>query len=142
MPMKISERFAAMAEVPTQIKAITVISVSAVIIAVIAVESGGNPQLKGSAGEIGLMQLTQAALTDVNNYYGFVFSQADLKNPIPNILAGTVFLRMQYHRMGNWYDAIRAYNAGEAGAKSSPTKSKTYAEKVNFYWNIAKSQGY
>lgn len=102
---------------------------SEIISAVAWVESGGRMNAIGGAGEIGIMQLKQIAVNDVelNKLGEFPNWRKDSKD---NIFAGTAFLRLQKNRVGNWEDAIRAYNQGEAGAKRYPERADEYLNKV------------
>ena len=59
------------------------------ILGIIAQESGGNPEAKGSSGEVGLMQLTYPAYVDS----GVTFPFDDLVIPEKNIEAGVKYLK-------------------------------------------------
>ena len=85
--------------------------------AIVAVESGGYPLAVGSVGERGLMQITRAALDDVNRRYGLDLKWEEMFAEIPNLYAGSYYLKLQHERLADWEDAIRAYNAGERGAR-------------------------
>lgn len=91
------------------------------VLAVIWQESYGNPSARGSAGEIGLMQLKDVAAIDVG------FRSAPWA-PEANIFVGTAYLALQTDRMGNVYDGLRAYNQGEGGARAG--KGFSYADEV------------
>lgn len=95
----------------------------------ILTESSGNPGARGSAGEVGLMQIRPVAVADlVDN--GLWPSYAVPTDAAGNILAGARFLALQRRRMGNLPDAIRAYNAGAAGARNNPNAGRDYFRKV------------
>lgn len=87
-----------------------------IIGAIVVVESGGDVLAVGSAGERGLMQLTEVALKDVNNNSGTNFNFSQMFSSIQNLAAGSLFYELQLSRLKNAEDAIRAYNCGEAGA--------------------------
>lgn len=93
------------------------------ILAVILTESSGVHDAVGSVNEVGLMQLTDPAV--VEGFY-----QENYSEPAQNINAGTEFLRIQYDRTGDWFDALRAYNAGYEGSKGNKNIAKNYAQKV------------
>ena len=99
-----------------------------IVAAIVAVESAGYPLAVGAAGERGLMQITPAALQDVNRYYGTDYTFDQMFSGILNLYVGSLFLKLQYQRMGNWQDAIRAYNAGERGAREG--RGYEYLERV------------
>lgn len=101
------------------------------IAAVIMVESAGNPLAKGAAGERGLMQLTPGAIDDVNENFGTNFTFDSMFAAKANMLAGTHYLKLQLKRFTLTANAIRAYNAGEKGAKSG--KSFDYLQRVKRY---------
>jgi len=98
-----------------------------VILSMIQQESSGRPDAVGSVGEVGLMQLRDMAAQDVG------LSKAPT-DPVENIRAGTRFLDLQHERMGGgvqkFFDGIRAYNAGAAGARRSPNLGRSYALDV------------
>lgn len=92
------------------------------VLAVIWQESAGVPTARGSAGEIGLMQLKDVAAQDAG-------WNAATWEPRANIFQGASFLALQIDRMGgDVYDGLRAYNQGEAGARSG--KGHAYAQSV------------
>lgn len=91
---------------------------SNIVAAVIKVESNGDPTITGDNGKArGLMQVQKPALNDVNRYFSTKFNWGSMYMASENIQVGTLFLKLQHKRLGNWRDAIRAYNAGENGAK-------------------------
>ncbi len=93
------------------------------VLAVIWQESAGVETAKGSAGEIGLMQVKNVAAEDA----GFNSAPWD---PRSNIFVGTAYLALQIRRMGNIFDGVRAYNQGETGARRSPSAGFQYAKEV------------
>lgn len=94
------------------------------ILAVIWKESSGIASAKGSAGEIGLMQIKEVAAEDA----GFNSAPWD---PGANIFVGAAFLALQIRRMGgDVYEGLRAYNQGETGARRDPSKGAAYARDV------------
>lgn len=101
----------------------------ALIKAVVWRESRFNPQARGSAGEIGLMQLREIAArewAEANGVRGF--QNEHLLNPHTNLLAGTWYLKKWRDRSPHPDDplpfALAAYNAG-------PTKAREWAQEVN-----------
>lgn len=107
------------------------------VLAMIDQESGGNPNPSdGSAGEVGIMQVKQGALTDVINIQHLPFKTLDqIRDVETNIQYATAYLALQFDRVGgNEYDALRAYNQGYAGMdrtdKGQLEKGKAYAKSV------------
>jgi soluble lytic murein transglycosylase-like protein len=84
------------------------------IIAHIIVESRGNPNAVGTAGERGLMQLKPGALKDSNKVSKAVFGFVEMFDPEKNIIAGTAYLAWieRYFFPGDWDKVSRAYNQG------------------------------
>lgn len=80
------------------------------IYAVIAQESSGQPELRGSSGEYGLMQL----MPGTAQMLGYTGDMNQLiTNPALNIDLGTKYLRKQLDRYGGSVpDALASYNAG------------------------------
>jgi len=114
------------------------------IYAIIAVESGGDPDLPtGLAGEVGLMQITKPALDDINRLLGTPFTMKDLKAPYANILIGTGYWKRCY----NYYSgqpnqedlAFRAYNAGFTGVERG--KSNNYLNKIKSWLKLIVEMG-
>lgn len=103
------------------------------ILGIIAVESNGNPEAIGSAGEIGLMQLKEIAVRDVYENLG-VNVENWKTGPYDNILAGSYFLKLQKKRSGSWDVAIRSYNQGFEGQKNNELAT-VYLNKVNSFIN-------
>lgn len=94
------------------------------VLAVIWQESAGIASAKGSAGEIGLMQLKDIAARDAG-FAGAVWE------PKANIFIGAAYLALQIRRMGgDVYEGLRAYNQGETGARRDPKKGAQYAREV------------
>ena len=92
-----------------------------VFLALINTESGGNQRALSSAGAVGLTQLMQGTADDLG---------VNRDDPFDNLLGGGRYLRQQLDRFGNYYDALRAYNAGPTRAANDPTAGAGYASKV------------
>lgn len=97
--------------------------------AVIAVESGYNPQAVSAKGAIGLMQL----MPDTARRYGI----GNLRDPLQNLLGGASYLRDLLKLFNNDVSlALAAYNAGENavlrhGSRIPPNRETTaYVPKV------------
>jgi len=83
------------------------------ILAIIANESGGDPNAKGSSGEVGLMQLTYRAFLDAKDHAKLKFSFDDIKDvPENQIESGTAYLDWLYSRLQSLEATIKAYNIG------------------------------
>lgn len=98
----------------------------------IAVESAGDPNAIGSVGEVGLMQMTAVALTDVNNVY-FAhdpYTLEDLKNPVHAINAGVAYLAYLFDRLFDYDKTSMAYNVGIGGLTSNKTKAAEYLTRI------------
>ena len=89
--------------------------------ALIFEESWFRTDVRGTAGEIGLMQVSMAAATDYTTHKGFLpFSKARLLEPELNIDIGCWYLRRSIDRYANTPHpvlfALLRYNAGEVRA--------------------------
>ena len=94
--------------------------------AVISVESNYQPNIVGSAGEIGLMQIKPATA----RMLGYSGSVAGLYNPETNIKYGIKYLAMaQDLGGGSTCGTILKYNAGHAAKRMNPVSS-AYCAKV------------
>ena len=84
--------------------------------AVMAVESGYNPNAIGSVGEIGLMQI----LPSTARMLGFVGSNADLAVPATNIHYGVTYLAQAWRLAGgDLCTAVMKYRAGHGETRFS-----------------------
>jgi len=94
--------------------------------AVISVESNYKPDARGSAGEVGLMQIKPATA----RYIGYEGSVKGLYDPETNIRWGMKYLG-KAHKLGGGTTCgtILKYNAGHAAKKMNPTSAR-YCEKV------------
>lgn len=100
-----------------------------VAMAVLWQESAGNPNARGSSGEVGLMQLKEIAVKDLQLRK---FGKFDgwKNNPEQNIRAGTAYLALQKENTGNWFEAVKAYNQGFKGKDQNPVKANNYLKEV------------
>lgn len=95
----------------------------ALITAIIAIESGFDPEARSSKGALGLMQLMPATARQ----YG-VFN---LRNPSENITAGTQhFKKLVDTHNGNIALALAAYNAGDGSIKKNAKRIPPYPETM------------
>lgn len=108
---------------------------AALVHAVIAAESGYNPDAVSPKGAIGLMQIMPATAGD----YGIDAADA-LFDPKTNVEVGTRHLNRLMRKYKNIRQAIMAYNAGE-GALARANGAVTYSETrlytmrvINNYW--------
>ncbi|MCD7110753.1 lytic transglycosylase domain-containing protein [Rhizobium sp. DKSPLA3] len=94
--------------------------------AVIRVESNFNPKARGSAGEIGLMQIKPATA----RMMGYDGSRAGLFDPETNIKFGMKYLA-KAHRLSGGFTCgtILRYNAGHGATRMNPV-SRRYCGKV------------
>jgi soluble lytic murein transglycosylase-like protein len=94
--------------------------------AVISVESNYRPNMLGSAGEIGLMQIKPATA----RMMGYTGSAGGLFNPETNIKYGMKYLGVAHQLSGGTTcGTILRYNAGHAARHMNPV-SATYCSKV------------
>jgi soluble lytic murein transglycosylase-like protein len=94
--------------------------------AVVRIESNFNPKARGSAGEIGLMQIKPATARSM----GYSGSKKGLYDPETNIRYGMKYLSMA-HELGGGETCgtILRYNAGHGAKRMNPV-SKRYCGKV------------
>lgn len=94
--------------------------------AVVRVESNYRPNVTGSAGEVGLMQIKPATARAM----GYGGSVKGLYNPETNIKFGMKYLA-QAHKLGGGTTCgtILKYNAGHAAKRMNPVSS-AYCSKV------------
>ena len=97
--------------------------------AVVRVESNFNPKARGSAGEIGLMQIKPATA----RMMGYRGSTKGLYDPETNIKFGMKYLAMAHDLGGGTTcGTILKYNAGHGAKRMNPV-SKRYCGKVQRY---------
>ena len=109
----------------------------ALVLAVIAVESGGRTTAESSKGAQGLMQLMPATAAR--------FGVADSLSPLENIRGGVAYLDWLLGEFGG--DAVLAlagYNAGETAVKSHDgvppfAETRDYVPKVLAAFDVAKA---
>lgn len=114
----------------------------ALVKAVIWRESGFNPRVVGRAGELGLMQVREAAAYEWAAAERItVFDHADCVDPVTNILAGTWYLRNALRRYRGADKpacfALADYNAGRGNVlkwQSGPatTNSAAFLTRIQF----------
>lgn len=94
--------------------------------AVVKVESNFNPKARGSAGEIGLMQIKPATA----RMMGYSGGKAGLFDPETNIKFGMKYLAEAHELSGGFTcGTILRYNAGHGARKMNPV-SRRYCGKV------------
>lgn len=107
----------------------------ALVLAVMAVESGGDPTAKSGAGAQGLMQL----IPDTAKRFGV----SDTMDPVQNIKGGIAYLDWL---MGNFNRdplmVLAAYNAGEGAVAANGgvppyAETRDYVPKVLAAWKVA-----
>jgi soluble lytic murein transglycosylase-like protein len=94
--------------------------------AVVRVESNFNPKARGSAGEVGLMQIKPATARTM----GYDGSRAGLFDPETNIRFGMKYLA-KAHRLSGGFTCgtILRYNAGHGATRMNPV-SRKYCGRV------------
>lgn len=107
----------------------------ALVLAVIGVESAGNPQAVSPAGAEGLMQLIPATAER--------FGVTDAKDPAQNIRGGVAYLDWLMDRFdGDPLMVLAAYNAGEGAVERNGgvppyAETRDYVPKVLAAWQVA-----
>lgn len=97
---------------------------SALLMAVIDVESGGDPQAVSPKGATGLMQLMPGT--------GERHGASNLFDPRQNIAAGARYLRELTRQFGALPLVLAAYNAGEGAVQKYGGQIPPYAETMNY----------
>ena len=107
----------------------------ALVLAVIGIESAGNPEAVSSAGATGLMQLIPATAER--------FGVTDSTDPVQNIRGGIAYLNF----LMNTFDrdpvlVLAAYNAGEGAVAANNgvppyPETRDYVPKVLAAWTVA-----
>jgi soluble lytic murein transglycosylase len=114
----------------------------ALVKAVVWRESRFNPRVRGTVGEIGLMQVGKAAAEEwaQAEHMGF-FQHGDLYDPAKNTMAGTWYLRKMLHRYMNTDNpvtyALADYNAGRGNVLRwnkgvAATNSLVFLKQMDF----------
>ncbi|NYH15304.1 lytic transglycosylase domain-containing protein [Paraburkholderia bryophila] len=97
---------------------------SALLMAVIDVESQGNPRAVSPKGATGLMQLMPAT--------GARHGASDLFDPRQNIAAGARYLKALIGQFADLPLALAAYNAGEGAVQKYGRQIPPYVETMNY----------
>jgi soluble lytic murein transglycosylase-like protein len=97
---------------------------SALLMAMIEVESGGNPQAVSPKGATGLMQLMPGT--------GQRHGASNLFDPRQNVAAGARYLRELTRQFGELPLALAAYNAGEGAVQKYGGHIPPYAETMSY----------
>jgi soluble lytic murein transglycosylase-like protein len=101
---------------------------TSLVLKMIGVESEFNPQARGSAGEIGLMQLKppDAEWVAKERKLGAI---EDLADPRQNVLLGMNYLQMLSKQFGGLEQGVEAYNVGPT-AYAKGKRNPNYVRKV------------
>ncbi len=110
--------------------------------AIVAVESGGNPEAVSIAGAIGLAQVMPQYHSQRAAKYG-----GNLADPQTNLMVAAEILAENYQRYGSWDKAVAAYfgaidaRGNITGAKDAyGTSGPQYVSQVLAYWNQLKGR--
>lgn len=107
----------------------------ALVLAVIGIESAGNPEAVSSAGAVGLMQLIPATAER--------FGVEDSSDPVQNIKGGVAYLDWLLEEFDNDpLMVLAAYNAGEGAVRDNGgvppyAETRDYVPKVLAAWQVA-----
>lgn len=129
----------------------------AMVFAVIKAESNFDRYAKSSKNARGLMQITAAALEDINRMLSEDYTLKQMYDPEINIRCGVAFLSVLYRKYENYDTAFAAYNAGQGNVDKwlSDTRysydqhqlyyipfkeTKNYVKKVNHYYQEYQKQ--
>jgi hypothetical protein len=86
----------------------------------------------GTSGEVGMMQINTAAISDVNRFFGTNYTRESLRGSGEiSIHVAATYLHLLRKRL-SLFDSIRAYNGGTTGILKSRTLSRGYARKVYY----------
>lgn len=101
------------------------------ITAIVTHESSGNSDVPDSStGAVGVMQVSPAALSDVNRFWGYQFTSNDRRDPDKNIFIGTAYLAYLYHSFQDLDLATQAYNFGIGNVLADHTAGRGYLQAV------------
>jgi soluble lytic murein transglycosylase-like protein len=96
-----------------------------IALAVAQVESGGNQNARGAAGEVGIFQVLPTTAPGAN-----------LADTNTNIQVGVGYLAQLYSMFGTWPDALAAYNWGPGNVQQSNAYGQgNYPDSVQEYVN-------
>jgi len=111
----------------------------ALILAIIIVESGGNPDAVSPTGAQGLMQMTEIAVKEVNTQYG-ITSQPDLGDPYENVCYGILLLDFYISKTRTLSEAIIMYNSGYAGVARWRNRLPLPQETAKYLPNVLRNR--
>ncbi len=103
----------------------------ALLMAITQQESGFNPNARGGAGEMGLMQFMVPTWNEQN-------PNGDAWDPHQNIMTGAKYVKwLTDYTGGNTEDVLRAYNSGPGTWKRGgyPEQTRTYVQNVLRYYD-------
>ena len=109
----------------------------ALILAMILMESGGNPIAQSHAGAEGLLQMTPIAVREVQTQHSMP-NPVNLFNPEENITYGILLLEHYIEQCGSVKKALICYNGGYAallrfragGIDALPEETQAYVPRV------------
>ena len=111
----------------------------AILLAVMAIESGGNPNALSSSGAAGLLQLTKIGAQEVCQQYGCEPGY-DLFDPETNMRMGSQLLEFYLREAnGDMLGMIVLYNSGYVGyqkylrGEPLPAETEAYLTKFKHY---------
>ena len=104
--------------------------------ALIVVESGGNPKAYSShEGAVGILQIRQICLTDVNIRYNTSLELGDCYNPTVARWVCVHYLKM--YNASSYEEAARIWNGGPKGMQ----KKATFRYWIKVKRELSKTEG-
>ena len=115
----------------------------ALVLAVMGVESGGNPEAVSSAGAVGLMQLIPETAERFGvRPLGRQSVSERLTDPRTNIQAGSRYLAWLINYFnGDLRLAVAAYNAGEGAVLKAGRRIPNYPETISYVQKVTELHG-
>jgi hypothetical protein len=88
---------------------------------------------------IGYMQMSQPAVTSVNEKYGKNYSVSDMQNQDMNILAACYYISICYNASTSMNSLFLKYNGGVGNYRGHKPTADSYADIAESYYNYYRS---
>ena len=96
-------------------------------------ESSFNPNVKSSAGAIGLTQLLPSTAEYICTKNNIDYSTINLYNSYDNIYIGAMYLKYLIKKFNTTYTALTAYNAGETTVRNWLKDPRYSYDQISLY---------